>query len=245
MHPGKIFAPARNWKDPVATDHMRTDSDVVIFISGKLLAEQKDFTLFVSGDTGDFVTPDVVLQDCLVSARRRLDGFVELQAGHVLEKSMLHKHPPEYFAATGELCDEELLPSMWRAKRRRSNTPPQKARGSAEPPPRDKSSRGSGAASPLRLTEAPWHYTFKKKLSPPPSPRGSRNWASKTQDGAVSGSTREAEIPDYDPDSLAEDNKRSRALRPPIDEPTMLGMPHSGTRSTKVRGPTCYGPQRR
>jgi hypothetical protein len=212
---------------------MRTDSDVVIFISGKLLAEQKDFTLFVSGDTGDFVTPDTVLPDCLVSARRRLDGFVELQAGQVLENSMLHKHPPEFFAATGELCDEELLPSMWRAKRRRNNTPPQKARGSAEPPPRDNSSRGSGAASPIRLTEAPWH---KKKLSSPPqSPRGSRNWASKTQDGAVSGSTREAEIPDYDPDSLAEDNKRST---------TMLGTPHSETRSTKVRGPTCYGPQR-
>ena len=34
----------------------------------------------------------------------------------------------------------------------------------------------------------------------------------------MSGSTREAEIPDYDPDSLAKDNKKSKMPRPPTDE---------------------------
>ena len=153
----------------------------------------------------------------MVSARRRLDGFNELEAPQVLEKSMLYKHPPEFFVATGEVCDEEPLPSTWKAKRRRHNTPPQKARGSADPPPQDNSSRESGAASPIRLTEAPWHK--KKLVSPPQSPKGLRNWANKTQGGAVSGSTREAEIPDYDPDSLAKDNKKSKIPRPPTDEP--------------------------
>ncbi len=73
----------------LCTDHMRTESDVVIFIPGKLLAELEDFKLYVSGDTGDYVTPDVVPPECLISARRRLDGFNELEAPQVLEKSKL------------------------------------------------------------------------------------------------------------------------------------------------------------
>jgi hypothetical protein len=217
VHPRKMYTPKLEWKDPVATDHMRTESDVVIFISGKLLAELEDFKLYVSGDTGDYVTPDVVPPECLISARRRLDGFNELEAPQVLEKSKLYEHPPEFFVATGEECAEEPLPSTWRAKRRRQNTPPQKARGSADPAPRDDSSRGSGAASPrIRLTEAPRH---KPRLeSPSQSPKGAPNLASKQQDG-VSRSTREAEIPDFDPDSLPKDNKKTHKMpRPPKDE---------------------------
>ena len=197
---------------------MTKDSDVIIFIPGTLLCQVEGFVLFHSLDTGDYVTPDDVPSVCLISARRRLDGFLEHEDQKVLENSKLHEHPPEFYVATGEVCDEEPLPSTWRAKRRRQSTPPQKARGSADPPPQDNSSRGSGAASPrIRLTEAPWHK--QKLVSPPQSPRGSRNWSSKTQGGAVSGSTREAEIPDYDPDSLAKDNKKSKMPRPPTDEP--------------------------
>jgi hypothetical protein len=217
MYPKKLFSPKVEWKDPVATDHMRTESDVVIFISGKLLAKLEDFKLYVSGDTGDYVTPYVIPPACLVSARRRLDGFNELEAPEVLEKSMLHEHPPEFFVATGQNCAEELLPSTWKAKSRRQHSPPQRARGSADPEPRDNSSRGSGAAPPrLRLKEAPWHKP--RKESPSQSPRGAPDLTSKPQN-EVSGSTREAEIPDLDPDSLAKDNKKTYKIpRPPKDE---------------------------
>ena len=54
--------------------------------------------------------------------------------------------------------------------------------------------------------------------SPSQSPKGAPNLASKRQDG-VSRSTREAEIPDLDPDSLPKDNKKTHKMpRPPKDE---------------------------
>ena len=69
--PKKQFAPKVSWKDPVATDHMRKESDVVVFVPGSLLAELKEFKLYFSSDTGDYLTPYVIPASCLVSARRR------------------------------------------------------------------------------------------------------------------------------------------------------------------------------
>ena len=177
-HPQKMYAQKLNWKDPVANDHMRMDSDVVIFISGKLLEQLRDFKLYVSGDTGDYVTPNTIPTNCLISARRRTDGHVELEAPLVLERSRLYEHPSEFFAATGEECGDRPVPPAWRRKpkiERRAlskSPPPQRARGSTDPPPQEQSSRGSGAAPPkVRLTDGPGHK--KELVSPPQSPRGS------------------------------------------------------------------------
>ena len=83
--PDKMFAPKLEWQDPVSTDHMRKESDVVVFVPGSSLAELKDFKLYFSSDTGDYLAPYVIPASCLVSARRRLDGFNELETPEVLE----------------------------------------------------------------------------------------------------------------------------------------------------------------
>ena len=54
---GNPFAKRRVWKDPEDEDHMRKDSDVIIFIPGTLLCQVEGFVLFYSSDTGDYVTP--------------------------------------------------------------------------------------------------------------------------------------------------------------------------------------------
>ena len=189
-----------------------------MFISGRLLAELKDFKLFVSDDTGDYLAPYVVPPPCLVSARRRLDGFNELEAPEVLERSGLHEHPAEYFVATGQVkIAVDPTPAAGPARSKRPPTPPQKARGSADQEPQERSSRGSGAGTPrLRLKKAPRHKP--KVETPPSSPKGVPDWTSKQQD-EVCGSTREAEIADFDPERTARLNKKTYKIpQQPKDE---------------------------
>ena len=44
--PDKQFGPRLAWKDPVSTDHMRKELDVVVFIPGSLLAILENSKLY-------------------------------------------------------------------------------------------------------------------------------------------------------------------------------------------------------
>ena len=67
------------------------------------------------------------------------------------------------------------------------------------------------------LKEAPRHKP--KVETPPVSPRGVPDWTSKKQND-VSGSTSAAEIPVYDPERTARDNRKTYKIpQQPKDEP--------------------------
>ena len=201
----------------------------------------ENFKLYFSADTGDYLTPYEIPASCLVSARRRLDGFNELEAPDVLRRSGLDEYPAEYWVVTGQeakdaegppplasgMESEDEVPSRpppaaGPPKEKRPETPPQRARGSNDPKPQEQSSRGSGAGTPrLVLKEAPRPKL--KAETPPGSPRRVPDWTSKKQTD-VSGSTREAEYGDPNPDQTAKDNKKTYKIpQQPKDEPPEKG----------------------
>ncbi len=140
-------------------------------------------------------------------------------ASEVLERSGLPEYPAEYWVATGQEANlaQDPTPTAGPARSKRPPTPPQRARGSADPEPQERSSRGSGAGTPrLVLKEAPRPKL--KPETPPGSPRRVPDWTSKKQVD-VSGSTREAEYGDPNPDQTAKDNqKRNKIPQQPKDE---------------------------
>ena len=76
LYYSNIFAPLV-WKDPVQDVHMRLSSDVVIFIPGTLLSQEKEFVPWRSQDTGDYVAPRTIPPKCIITARRRENGEIE------------------------------------------------------------------------------------------------------------------------------------------------------------------------